>query len=155
MRKSTFLWLLLAVFCSGSLFYTSQKIHDSREKMTSLSRAVAREQESIRVLQAEWSYLNQPQRLEKLAGQYLNLAPMKGAQFIRPEGLQPRGPSGGEVAAVVPGIALAGAVPGIRINPPASRTAKIKPRAAPQHAVASATENSRSFSDMIRGLGAE
>lgn len=90
MRKSTLLWLVLAAFCGIALFYTSQRDHDGREKLAALNQEAAREEESIRVLQAEWSYLNQPGRLEKLAKQYLGLAPMKGAQFIRPEDIAPR-----------------------------------------------------------------
>lgn len=85
MRKSTLLWLALATFCGVSLFHTSQKVHDAQEKIASLRQAAAKEEESIRVLQAEWSHLNQPERLEKLVNSYLKLAPLKGRQFTRIE----------------------------------------------------------------------
>jgi len=90
MRKSTLLWLGLAAFCGITLFHTSQKVHDSREKLAALTRDIGREEESLSVLQAEWSYLNQPRRLEKLARQYLKLAPLKGAQFVKPEDIAMR-----------------------------------------------------------------
>src|SRR5438552_1875885 len=91
MRKSTLLWLLLATFCGISLFHTSQKLHDSRAKIITLDRDIAQEQESLRVLQAEWSHLNEPDRLEKLSAQYLKLAPLKGSQFMKVEDIPLRG----------------------------------------------------------------
>ncbi len=81
MRKSNVMWLLLAGFCSAALYHTSQRVHDGREMLDALNGETAQEEESIRVLQAEWSYLNQPQRLEQLAHEHLNLVPMKGDRF--------------------------------------------------------------------------
>lgn len=81
MRKSTLLWLGLAAVCSIILFSTSQKVIDGEAKLAELKHETMREEESLRVLQAEWSYLNQPDRLEKLARQYLHLQPLTGRQF--------------------------------------------------------------------------
>lgn len=81
MRRYNMLWLLLAGFCSAALYHTSQRVHDGRELLSALNRETAQEEESIRVLQAEWSYLNQPQRLENLAREHLKLVPMKGDRF--------------------------------------------------------------------------
>lgn len=81
MRRSNMLWLLLAGLCSAALYHTSQRVHDGRELLDALNRETAQEEESIRVLQAEWSYLNQPQRLETLAREHLKLVPMKGDRF--------------------------------------------------------------------------
>ncbi|MEZ0223228.1 MAG: hypothetical protein ACAH83_01640 [Alphaproteobacteria bacterium] len=85
MRRMTILWLALAAICSAVLFHTSQQVTDGRSKLNALNADVRKEDESIRVLQAEWSYLNQPDRLEKLSKQYLELAPLKGRQFTKLE----------------------------------------------------------------------
>ncbi|TAL37422.1 MAG: hypothetical protein EPN97_05105 [Alphaproteobacteria bacterium] len=85
MRRMTILWLALAAICSAVLFHTSQQVTDGRAKLAGLSQDARKEEESIRVLQAEWSYLNQPDRLEKLSKQYLDLAPLKGRQFTKLE----------------------------------------------------------------------
>ncbi len=85
MRKTTFMWLALAVVASAVLFHTSQKVSDGRQHLANLQQNITTEEESIRVLQAEWSYLNQPERLEKLARQYLELTPMTGRQFAKAE----------------------------------------------------------------------
>ena len=85
MRKSTFLWLMLAVFCGIALFYTTQRIHDARAETVAFNQAIKKEEESIRILKTEWSKLNRPGRLERLAKTWLKLAPLKGSQFVRLE----------------------------------------------------------------------
>jgi hypothetical protein len=91
MRKTTLLWLILSAFLGTALFHTSQKVHDDREKLATIEASIGKEEESLRVLNAEWSYLNQPARLEKLAKTYLQLASLKGSQFVKVEDIPPRG----------------------------------------------------------------
>lgn len=82
MRKANIVWLILAVLCGALLFRTSQRVTDGRAQLTALEDKIAQERESIRVLAAEWSYLNQPERLERLSRQHLRLAPAKGTQIV-------------------------------------------------------------------------
>lgn len=83
MRKSTMLWLLLAAVCGALLFRTSQTARADRATLDRLTAGIAKEEESLRVLRAEWSYLNQPERLERLARAHLKLEPMKARQFAK------------------------------------------------------------------------
>lgn len=87
MYKSSALWFGLFVVCCILLFQTSQRVTDGRQKLSVLQRDLMDEEETLRVLQAEWSYLNQPERLEKLSREYLKLAPMKGQQFAKADSL--------------------------------------------------------------------
>lgn len=96
MRKSVLLWLFLAAFCGTALFHTSQKVHVGSDKLSQLNRNITKEEESIRVLNAEWSYLTQPARLEKLSQTYLKLVPLKGTQFVKLEDI-PLRPAAPEV----------------------------------------------------------
>lgn len=82
MSKFAILWLCCAMMTGALLFQTSQHVTDGRQRLENITAQMRSEEDTLRVLQAEWSYLNQPERLEKLAAQYLKLAPMKGRQFI-------------------------------------------------------------------------
>ncbi len=147
MRKTTLLWLVLAACCGAALFYTSQKVYDKREAVKALKGEIAREEESIRVLQAEWSYLNQPQRLQKLADEYLKLAPQKGADFVRVDGIPLRG--------VVP-VAEVAATPAVKVKAPALKIAKpVAPAPSIAQPVTETVNSTRDFSDVIRGLRME
>lgn len=88
MRKSTALWLCLAAICGAVLFHTTQQVTDGRERLAVINHDIQKEEETLRVLQAEWSYLNQPERLEKLSSEYLKLQALKGRQFARLEDLE-------------------------------------------------------------------
>lgn len=81
MTRMAALWLVLAFVAGTLLFKTSQQVNDGRQRLAVITNDIRREEDSLRVLQAEWSYLNQPDRLEKLSKQYLKLVPMKGQQF--------------------------------------------------------------------------
>ena len=47
-----------------------------------LTAQIAKEAEAIRALKAEWSYLNQPDRLQTLARKHLALAPTSPNQIV-------------------------------------------------------------------------
>lgn len=180
MRKTTLLWLALAAFCGTVLFHTSQRVHDEREKIASLETSINKEEESLRVLNAEWSYLNQPARLEKLSKTYLNMAPLKGSQFIKVEDIPLRSamPEVAEAAtaapakkkieekkvvekaeekkAVKPRIASATpSKPVISIRKPVVPVSLQKPVHAPPAPANPATAtNTRSFTDLMKNLHA-
>lgn len=92
MSKFAFFWLCCAMVTGALLFQTSQHVTDGRQRLENITAQMRSEEDSLRVLQAEWSYLNQPDRLEKLARQYLNLTPMKGRQFMAAADLPQRAP---------------------------------------------------------------
>ncbi len=84
----------LAALLGGALLYTSQKVQYAEDKVAGLHAQIAQQEEEIRVLKAEWAYLNSPSRLENLARDYTNLGPAE-AQRIRsdvpvPEGVGPQ-----------------------------------------------------------------
>jgi cell division protein FtsL len=47
-----------------------------------LNKKIEEERDAIAVLRAEWSLLNRPERIERLAKKYLKLAPSKPAQLV-------------------------------------------------------------------------
>jgi hypothetical protein len=80
-RPTTLLWMGLAGAVGFGLFQLKHEVQALEDEMFRLNRAIVGEQQSIHVLRAEWSYINQPQRLQTLAARHLDLQPMKPAQL--------------------------------------------------------------------------
>jgi hypothetical protein len=72
-RLSGLFAIILAVFLGTLLFQTSQSVQKTEKKLSEISYNAHSEQESLRVLSAEWDYLNRPERLERLALDNLDL----------------------------------------------------------------------------------
>ncbi len=80
----TLLIFSVAALSGGLLFYTSQNVQRAEGELREVRRVVLKEQEAMRVLRAEWAFLNSPARLEGLAAEYLSLRP-PGAGHIAAE----------------------------------------------------------------------
>ena len=63
------------------LMNTKYDSHAYNNELNNLEKQISTEKETIEVLQAEWSYLNKPERLSKLSEKYLRLAPVRVAQL--------------------------------------------------------------------------
>ena len=70
-RISTMLALVMAVGSGAMLLMVSQDVQQAERELQQLTQASGKEEQTIRVLRAEWDYLNRPDWLEALAGQYL------------------------------------------------------------------------------------
>ncbi len=76
--------LLVAAFIVYSLEYSIKQ----DERLIAKAKRDAREtRETIKLLDAEWSMLTRPDRLQRLAKQYLKLEPVRADQFVKPEAL--------------------------------------------------------------------
>lgn len=81
-RLSTLLSLSAAAMAGFILFQTSQNVQDAEGRLRSVQTALSKEQESMRVLETEWDYLNRPDRLEELAQQYLKMKAQSPASLV-------------------------------------------------------------------------
>jgi hypothetical protein len=79
--RTTLLWLGLAALVVFGLFHVKYQVAALEEELTRLNAATLREQNQIHVLEAEWSYLNRPSRLEELSDRFLDLKPMSADQL--------------------------------------------------------------------------
>lgn len=79
--KTWLFWGGLIATAGGILFQTSYEVQELEEKLAATNRKIVQEQESIQVLKAEWSFLNDPTRLEQLARAHLALQPVEARQF--------------------------------------------------------------------------
>ena len=100
-QSSTVLFALLAVVMGAASIVIGTEVHDLEDRLAGIHRDIAREQEALHVLRAEWSYLNRPERLEELARRHLDLRVPDPAQTMRVSDLPfaaPPGPVGPEPA---------------------------------------------------------
>jgi hypothetical protein len=72
----------LLVLVSFELYNGVHRVKAQGQEFASLKAEIAREAEAIRVLKAEWSSLNQPERLQDLARRHLALSPTGAAQIV-------------------------------------------------------------------------
>lgn len=80
---------VLTLFLTGSLvsltFMTYGMEHDTRaqqSRIAEIQKAIDQERDAIAILRAEWSHLNRPQRLEKLARKHLGLKTLDARQIV-------------------------------------------------------------------------
>jgi hypothetical protein len=116
-RFINFLLVSAVIALSVGLYDIKYRAEGAVRLERQLEQRIANEQEAIRVLRAEWSYLNQPERLQQLAERYTALRPLTAGQigtfeevpmphmaddFYVPSGRQPLG---GYAGGMVPGRA--------------------------------------------------
>jgi len=80
MRRSTFIFTAMALIVGFILFKVKYEVVEVEQKLCETCRQISREKENIHILKAEWSHLNEPQRLQALAEKYLDIKPMKTEQ---------------------------------------------------------------------------
>jgi len=90
--RGTLLWLALAIVAGVGLFQVSYRVQSLEDELTRVNRQILQERDTIHLLRAEWSYLNEPTRLAELAQRHLNLAPLAATQMVAIEDLPLRLP---------------------------------------------------------------
>ncbi len=89
-RPTSFVLMALAAAAGGALFHVSFEVSELDDRLATLNRDIRDDRDAIHVLRAEWSFLNQPERLEELARRHLDLVPVSGAQLAGPGALPVR-----------------------------------------------------------------
>lgn len=84
--------LLLVLGIAAGVYYGKYTVEQMQQDNKSLRAAIAKEEEAIAILRAEWSYLNRPARLKELSSEFLNLQPIEAGQIVRMASLPPRLP---------------------------------------------------------------
>jgi hypothetical protein len=82
MRTATIFWLGLAGLLGAGLFHLKYDVQSLEKHLSGLNADIVRNQEAIHVLEAEWSYLSQPERLQKLAAKRFELVPVTPVHIV-------------------------------------------------------------------------
>ena len=75
MRASHLMWAALTIAVGVALFLLKYKVQALEHELVAKQERVIRDEGAIRVLQAEWTYLNDPERLRRLSEEYLSFRP--------------------------------------------------------------------------------
>ena len=70
------LWSALVTGAAAAIFALKYEVQVLEERLSYLNAQIVKDQESIHVLRAEWSYLNRPVALEKVAREHFTLEPI-------------------------------------------------------------------------------
>lgn len=103
-RLATLFWTALALATGAGLFQVKHEVQKRETELAALDRAILADQEAIHVLRAEWSYLNDPERLEKLSAAHLDLRPLTAESVGRFSDLPVRVAGGDASGAPAPAI---------------------------------------------------
>lgn len=92
-RYLNILFVLAVVIGAAAVYDMKLAAKKSASRVAELQRQIDEERETIRHLKAEWSLLNQPERLQRLVeryNSYLELQPLEVEQIVLPEELPAR-----------------------------------------------------------------
>ncbi len=89
-RISMVIWLIVAGGVIAGLYQVKHEVQRLENTMQEVRQSIEADQRRLRVLEAEWSYLNRPSRLSRLAENHLDLGPMQSRQVTQVQFLPPR-----------------------------------------------------------------
>ncbi|NKD54796.1 MULTISPECIES: hypothetical protein [unclassified Haematospirillum] len=77
-RGTTALWVFLVLAVSVGMFLMKFQVQNLEDRLAGLNRDIHKTHNEIRVLSAEWAYLNDPARIADLASRLLGLGILDG-----------------------------------------------------------------------------
>jgi cell division protein FtsL len=75
------LWVAIIIGSAFGLYRVKYEVRAIRAQIATVNQELAQEKESLRVVSAEWAYLNRPERLQQLADKYLTSKQLTVAQM--------------------------------------------------------------------------
>jgi hypothetical protein len=93
-RLGTFVWLAILTMIGVGLYQVELGVLAKESELKQINRQIDANREATHVLEAEWSYLNDPTRLADLTRRYTDLSPATPTQIAGFDRLVPRPPAG-------------------------------------------------------------
>lgn len=82
MKRSTSIFLSLATILGIGNYIVKQNVIFVEQNLNTAQKEIFKLEESIHILNAEWSHLNEPSRLQKLVENHLNYCSGQGIQLV-------------------------------------------------------------------------
>src|SRR5712671_3245557 len=82
-RLGTVFWVVVVLAAGFTTFKVKYAVQDIEDELNRARRQTIAEQQETRVLTAEWTFLNQPERLAELNRRFLGLAAITARQLQR------------------------------------------------------------------------
>lgn len=79
--RTTTYWLFAIMILAFTVYYVEYHVEGLRNTLVQLHHQMEEDSQTTAVLEAEWAYLTQPQRIRELAEMHLNTEPMTMAHM--------------------------------------------------------------------------
>jgi hypothetical protein len=89
-RISAFIWIIVLALLGVGLFQVKYNVQSKEAELRGINKKIEANRSAIHVLEAEWSYLNDPTRLADLTRRHTDLTPTQAAQLKHFTDLPPR-----------------------------------------------------------------
>jgi hypothetical protein len=89
-RIGTFVWLAILTLIGVGLYQVELGVLAKQAELKQINRQIDANRDAMHVLDAEWSYLNDPTRLADLTRRYTDMVPVTPTQMAGFERLMPR-----------------------------------------------------------------
>lgn len=76
------LWFSMTIFMAFGTFVMKNYVADLEKELLQINQKINDDVKSIHILKAEWSHLNNPERLRNLASKHIALEQVKPEQII-------------------------------------------------------------------------
>lgn len=129
-RISAFVWIIVLGLLGVGLFQVKYNVQSKEAELRTINKQIEANRSAMHVLDAEWSYLNDPTRLADLTRRHTDLVPTQAAQLKHFSDLPPRPASALPALPALSSAAPSGPVP---TNPvaPGTPPAAAAPTATP------------------------
>ena len=81
-RLFTFIAAICALTSGAALMQLKHAVQEQAEDVDAIAQQIYRDQESLRILEAEWAYLTSPRALQELSIEFLALMPPSPKQVV-------------------------------------------------------------------------
>lgn len=83
--------ILVGLIAFGGLFALKYTVEQKEQRLAEMKTQYLADQKALRVLKAEWAYLNSPEYLQGMAEKYLVLKPLGSKQVVAWIDVMPNG----------------------------------------------------------------